>query len=323
MLSEIQSRKIRKYKKFAKKNIVFRYIAAILILCNILTGDIKRHHGDLLRIAGTFAMLVLVFFCNTSFAPYEAPSDYETIISYEQNEAEELQDFATETVEEESFAQDEVAGLEDLMLQNEKINPEDDVIEQGVTAFDKDDWKLLLVNKQHTIPEDYTFSLGVIKGSMKCDERIIEPLTEMFAAAKEDGINLVVCSPYRDMNRQEYLFDRKLKNYMNSGCSYMEAYKKASITVTVPGASEHQIGLAMDIICDHYSALDEGFGDTDAGIWLKENSADYGFILRYPRGKEDVTGIIYEPWHYRYVGKDAAKIIMSQNLTLEEFIENL
>ena len=103
----------------------------------------------------------------------------------------------------------------------------------------------------------------------------------------------------------------------------MDAYKTASITVTVPGASEHQVGLAVDIISDKYSALNEGFGETDAGIWLKEHSADYGFILRYPKGKEEITGIQYEPWHFRYVGKDAALIIMQQDITLEEFIDRL
>jgi len=180
-----------------------------------------------------------------------------------------------------------------------------------------------LVNKQHTIPDDYEFTLGTIKGSMRCDERIIEPLTQMFAAAKEDGVNLIVCSPYRDLARQEYLFDRKMKGFIRSGMSYVDAYKTASITVTVPGASEHQIGLAVDIISDTYSALDIGFADTPAGQWLAEHSWEYGFILRYPLGKEEITGIQYEPWHFRYVGVDAAKIITEDAITLEEFIENL
>ena len=215
--------------------------------------------------------------------------------------------------------------LDDLIAQKEEIVTEENDVDQAVdvNTFHKDSWNLLLVNKQHPIPEDYTFTLGTIKGSMQCDERIITPLTDMFAAAKEDNINLIVCSPYRDITRQEYLFNRKMKNYLNTGYSYMDAYKTASITVTVPGASEHQVGLAVDIISDKYSVLNEGFGETDAGIWLKEHSADYGFILRYPKGKEDITGIQYEPWHFRYVGKDAALIIMQQDITLEEFFDRL
>ena len=170
---------------------------------------------------------------------------------------------------------------------------------------------------------DSTEKDGTISGNMKCDERIIEPLTQMFAAAKEDGINLVVCSPYRDLERQEFLFERKVKSYQHSGMSYMDAYKKASVTVTLPGASEHQIGLAVDIISDTYTSLNEGFADTDAGKWLAEHSWEYGFILRYPLGKEEITGIQYEPWHFRYVGTDAAEVITNQNITLEEFVENL
>jgi len=190
-------------------------------------------------------------------------------------------------------------------------------------VFDKEDWRLVLINKQHPIPEDYEFTLGTIKGSMKCDERIIGDLIAMFQAAKEDGINLEVRSPYRDLSRQEMLFGKKIKLYMDRGMSYMEAYSYASRAVTVPGASEHQIGLAIDITSDTYKTLTEGFADTQAGKWLAEHSCEYGFIVRYPLGKEYITGIEYEPWHFRYVGVDAAMAITEQGLCLEEFIEGL
>jgi D-alanyl-D-alanine carboxypeptidase len=110
---------------------------------------------------------------------------------------------------------------------------------------------------------------------------------------------------------------------MEKGYSYLEAYKLASITVTIPDASEHQIGLALDITSTSYSQLEIGFGDTNAGKWLAAHCAEYGFILRYPLGKEDVTGIQYEPWHFRYVGKAAATQIMEQGITLEEFVAQL
>ena len=141
----------------------------------------------------------------------------------------------------------------------------------------------------------------------------------MLQAASEDEINLAICSHYRDINRQEVLFNRKIRAYMKKGMSYMEAYKVSSQMVTVPGASEHQIGLAMDIVSDNYTLLEEGFAQTEAGIWLKEHCAEYGFILRYPQGKEAITGIDFEPWHFRYVGKEAAGVIMSEELCLEEF----
>lgn len=189
--------------------------------------------------------------------------------------------------------------------------------------FDASDWRLILVNKQHSIPEDYTFPLGTITGSMRCDERILEELLAMLQAAKDDGVDLVVCSPYRDYNRQTYLFERKVTRYMNAGMSYMDAYKTASMSTTSPNASEHRIGLAIDFYSSSYMRLDTGFEDTEAGKWLAAHSYEYGFILRYPEGKEYITGIGYEPWHFRYVGVEAATVITEKGITLEEFWEDL
>ena len=192
-------------------------------------------------------------------------------------------------------------------------------------VFSKDDWRLILINKQNSVPDDYELTLGSIntlKGSMKCDERIIDDLLTMLKDASEEKVTLAICSPYRDMEYQQMLFNRKIKRYMNMGMSYMEAYQLSSQAVTVPGASEHQIGLALDIVTNNYMSLDEGFGDTAAGIWLAENCHKYGFILRYPLGKEYITGIEYEPWHFRYVGIEAATNIMENEITLEEFWED-
>lgn len=193
-------------------------------------------------------------------------------------------------------------------------------------CFEEDDWRLILINKQHSIPDGYEEqvplgNIHTMKGIMHCDERIIDDLLDMIRAAKDDGVTLEICSPYRDLEYQEMLFNRKIKKYMNRGLSYMEAYQLTGQAVTVPNASEHQIGLALDIVTDTYVVLDEGFADTDAGRWLAENSCDYGFILRYPKGKEDITGIEYEPWHFRYVGVEAATLITAQGITLEEFWE--
>ncbi len=192
--------------------------------------------------------------------------------------------------------------------------------------FSQDDWKLILINSRHSIPDDYEFPQGDIhtmKGTMHCDARIIDDLLDMLRAAKEQGITLQICSPYRDEAYQEHLFDQKIKKYMSRGMSYMEAYRLGSQVVNVPGASEHQLGLALDIVMDTYTGLDEGFADTEGGKWLAQNSYKYGFILRYPEGKEYITGISYEPWHFRYVGVDAATVITERGITLEEFWEEL
>lgn len=211
--------------------------------------------------------------------------------------------------------------LDDILENHEDYQSKDiqadEIAKEAV--FDSSDWRLVLINKQHPIPTDYQFTLGTIKGSMQCDERIISDLLAMLQAAKDDGVNLAIRSPYRTLDRQEILFNKKIKNYMGQGMSYMEAYKLASQAVTVPGASEHQIGLALDITCDTYTVLDEQFADTKEGKWLAEHSFEYGFTLRYPSGKEYITSIEYEPWHFRYVGKEAAAIMKEEGLCLEEF----
>ncbi len=187
-------------------------------------------------------------------------------------------------------------------------------------TFD-DDWALMLINKDHPIPDDYTFELATITGSVKVDVRAASSLVEMIKQARSEGIGLYVASPYRDLERQTYVFNRKVKSYTDQGYSEEEAYDLAAETVAPPGTSEHQVGMAVDLIASGYKELDEGFANTDGGRWLAKNGPDYGWLLRYPKGKEDITGIEFEPWHYRYVGVDAAKEITRLGITLEEYDE--
>lgn len=238
---------------------------------------------------------------------YENSEDIENADTYTIEDI--LEDTDVYLFEEEAQA----ASAEEAETPAEGSGTEEEIV------FDSNDWRLVLVNKQHPIPEDYSFNLGTIKENMQCDERIIADLLAMLQAAKDDGVSLVICSPYRNQDRQEMLFEKKIKLYMEQGYSYMEAYKTASQTVTIPGASEHQIGLSLDFFSANYTFLNEGFGETEAGKWLAEHSCEYGFILRYPEGKEYITSIEYEPWHFRYVGKEAATIMTRDNLCLEEF----
>ncbi len=245
---------------------------------------------------------------------------YDALLSeLEENSSEEFDEL--EEIDETGVVKaEDQYGLSDLLEGDTitaDIEEEETATEGGV--FSKDDWQLILVNKQHPIPENYEFPLSRIKGNMYCDERIRSSLLQMFVDAQKDNVNLVICSPYRSQSHQERLFSRKITAYMDEGMDYMTAYTTAAQAVTIPGSSEHQIGLAVDIICDTYASLDEGFGETKAGKWLADNAYKYGFILRYPQGDEELTGIEYEPWHFRYVGKDAAWVIYSEDLCLEEF----
>lgn len=331
MISQLKDKQILFAKKLAAKGKAGLFFATLFLALIIISGKIwKKIKYPFFQVV-SFALICVFFVTGTSFIPITIMDADSTLAEYEAPVIEkELED--DEYIKTEVYKEDDVASLDDLIsglndYQTAAVTNNNDIKadDEGdiYSRFDKNDWNLLLVNKQHPVPDDYIFSLGTIKGSMKCDERIIVNLTEMFAGAAKDGVNLIVCSPYRDLSRQEYLFDRKMKTYIAKGYSYIDAYKEASAVVTVPGASEHQIGLSLDIISDEYSRLDEGFGETKAGLWLRNNSYKYGFILRYPKDKEDITGIIYEPWHFRYVGSDAAGIMYENNLTLEEFIENL
>ena len=341
---KVTARLARMVKKH-KWTLPFGYLCMALFLllynvCCYFEKNCKRYTSVL--VCGA------MFLCTSSFLSpateqefntvsyEEAPEAMESDISFAQEEQEEpgqnvelLEDQDVldgyDDSELDSIVPIITYSLEDILAEGDNLSITEDKLQQETELinFDKSDWRLLLVNKQHPIPEDYKFTLGKITGSMQCDERVIPELLAMLQAAKEDGISLVVCSPYRDLARQEMLFNRKIDIYMGKGMSYMEAYKVASQAVTVPGASEHQLGLAFDIVCNSYSSLTAGFGETDAGKWLAEHSCEYGFILRYPLGKEYITSIEYEPWHFRYVGKEAATIIMSEGITLEEFVERL
>lgn len=134
-------------------------------------------------------------------------------------------------------------------------------------------------------------------------------------------MNIIICSAYRSVEKQEQVFNSSVQDRLNTGMNYWEAYSDTAMSVALPGTSEHGLGLALDLISNQYSELDEKQAETKEAKWLEENCYKYGFILRYPPEKTAETGIIYEPWHYRYVGQEAAKEIMESGVTLEEYLE--
>jgi D-alanyl-D-alanine carboxypeptidase len=145
----------------------------------------------------------------------------------------------------------------------------------------------------------------------------------MLAQAKQDGISLVICSAYRPESRQEELFQSKTQEYIAAGRSEEEAIAVAATIVAKPGTSEHQTGLAIDIVTETYTNLDDGYAETPAAQWLAERAWEFGFALRYPKDKTEITKIIFEPWHYRYVGEENARIMKERGFCLEEYIDYL
>lgn len=181
-------------------------------------------------------------------------------------------------------------------------------------------WYLMLVNQSHPMEDGYVPELANIDDSHQVDARVLEPLQNMLKAASDEGYSLYVCSAYRSVDRQKELFNESMIDYVNQGMTYYEAAIETAKSIAWPGESEHATGLAMDIVSSDYAGLDEKQGETDDQKWLMEHCYEYGFILRYPKDKSEDTGIIYEPWHYRYVGVEAALAIRDQGATLEEYL---
>ena len=153
------------------------------------------------------------------------------------------------------------------------------------------------------------------------DKRAAPALLEMLAAAEEAGLSPLVCSAYRSWDTQMELFESFVQSLEESGLSPAQARERARTEISYPGTSEHQLGLAVDIVALDYQVLDEGQLETEEQQWLMDHAWEYGFILRYPQDKSEITGVIFEPWHYRYVGREAAQAIFEAGLTLEEYLE--
>ncbi len=177
-------------------------------------------------------------------------------------------------------------------------------------------WHLTLVNSSYRIPDTYTPDLvAVCSSKERLDRKVALEYEKMYAAALNDGVVLKPCSGYRSYELQERNYKNKIKFFENQGYSTEDAKVKAATIIMPPGSSEHNLGYAMDIVC-----VEEWFENTNEFRWLTENAADYGFIMRYPKDKQDITKVIYEPWHWRYVGVEAAKEMKEKNLTLEEYL---
>lgn len=173
---------------------------------------------------------------------------------------------------------------------------------------------LILVNDNYHIPEKYEIDLLELSNGQKVDERIYPDLQQMFDDMRAENLSPYVREGYRTAADQKKIFVDMITDYIKDGYSLRTAYNYASGFVAPVGNSEHQLGLAVDI-----NPISGSANEWNVYPWLAEHSWKYGFILRYPDGKTDITGISYEPWHFRYVGKEVAKVIYDNNWTLEEY----
>ncbi len=182
------------------------------------------------------------------------------------------------------------------------------------------EWNLFLVNPWNPIPDNYEPELTYLKNGQAVDSRCYPELQQMMDDCRAAGLEPLICASYRTMEKQEALFEDKEARLIQEGCPENEVEAEAAKVVAYPETSEHQLGLALDIVDVSYQQLDTEQENTPVQQWLLKNSWKYGFVLRYPTDKSNITGIIYEPWHYRYVGKEAAAEMYENKLCLEEYL---
>ena len=179
---------------------------------------------------------------------------------------------------------------------------------------------LMIANKEYELSPDYDPMLrSICNGRLQAASVMYDDLVDMLRAAGNEGYEYWIASAYRSRERQQELIDEDVTEYMQEGMTYEAALAKTLEETLPAGHSEHETGLSLDILCSGNTQMDLTQANEPGNRWLVEHCAEYGFILRYPKDKENVTGIAFEPWHFRYVGKEAAQFMSSRGLTLEEF----
>ena len=213
--------------------------------------------------------------------------------------------------------------LYDENIDYQETNQNNEITNKTPINTKQDDWKLILVNQWNPIPDNYNVETVALSNGQSVDKRILNDLQAMMDDCRADGLSPLICSSYRTNEKQTSLYNKKVNQNLKEGYSQEKAKKEAATWVAIPGTSEHQVGLAVDIVAKSHQVLDKTQESTPEQKWLMENSYKYGFILRYPSDKKEITGISYEPWHYRYVGKEAASEITKRQITLEQYITEL
>lgn len=239
-----------------------------------------------------------------------------------QKPSEEQNNQQSQSSDEETIEEEQPTQPKEEETQQEESSEEQDTRKLAEEfAQEKQEWYLLLANVDNPLPQDFTVETEVVQNSFEMDARVAQTMRDMIDAAAKDGVDLLVCSAYRSIEKQQTLFDEQVQIYLNQGKSRQEAYDLTASAIAIPGTSEHHTGLAADIVTPTHQTLDPEFADTEAGQWLQEHAWEYGFVLRYPEDKQDVTKIIYESWHYRFVGKTHAKLMKESGLCLEEYLQ--
>lgn len=291
-------------------------LAATVLLCGCAKSPVKAGYDTPLVTQDSLQETMPTEVTTTTEATTTMPqtTTLEETTTTTEATTEEVTTTTEETTTEVSVTEPDVEAKDDESAPNDET--ESEVVEI------KENEHFFLVNREYPLPEDYEIETDYVQGSYELEVTAAKHCREMIAAAKEDGIELKVLSAYRTVSYQKKLFERNIKSRMEKyGWSYEEAYDDVLINIALPGTSEHNAGLAVDIVTEDDWDTYEAFDQTEEYDWLQEHAAEHGFILRYLKDKTDITGYIYEPWHYRYVGVEYAATIRDTGLCLEEFFE--
>lgn len=259
------------------------------------------------------SLLFMSFFLLAGCSILEQESIQEEQEVIEENEIEELEPETTEDPE-----------IEEVV---EEPTQEELMIEQLPESASTEDWNLILVGPYDALPEGFDPELVQVFNDESVDVRIENAWNEWYQAGLDAGHRLFFASGYRSVELQRNNFNGEIQTNINAGMSEEEVIEKAKEYLTEPGHSEHHTGLALDIVDEEWifsgNDLEPEYESQPSQHWLVSTMANFGFILRYPEGKEEITGILYEPWHFRYVGVENAKYIVEHELALEEYLELL
>lgn len=231
-------------------------------------------------------------------------------------------------VENESIEeQEQVENPQDQDEEVEELSVEEKMIQSLPEEANLEDWNLVLVNPWEALPEGFELDLVEVDNDQRIAQMVEPAWNRWKEAALDAGHRLFLVSGHRTIERQENNFNNQFQEYLNEGLTEEEARERTMEYLTEPGHSEHHTGLALDIVDEEWIVAGNGltpeYDTQESQQWMVDTMADFGFILRYPESKEDVTGIQYESWHFRYVGEENAQFIIEHDLVLEEYIELL
>lgn len=270
------------------------------------------------------ASLFMLASCSSFDGSDQTEDETPTQEQHEQEDVNEKDNEAPDEIDDEESDESEYSKEPDEVEEVE-LTEEEKLIQSIPASANTSEWNLIFVNPWVAIPEGYVPELTTVDNGFQIDSRIVEQWNAWKNAALNAGHNLYLVSGYRDVDLQAHYFSNTYQSYLNSGFSEDEALSRTKLYLTEPGHSEHHTGLAIDIVDAAWQASGKGLQtayETQASQqWMVQTMVDYGFILRYPLGKEDITGIQYEPWHFRYVGQEHAQFMVENDLVFEEYVE--